>query len=373
MIRWAVPALAVAAVGAATIAPRAVAEPALPAKTAEQLLVDLQQHDIDHLSGTVETVSDLGLPAMPGEGGSDAMSLLTGSNTVRVWQSGHEQSRVSLLGNGSETTIVRNGDEVWQWSSESKTAKRSVLPDHSEHADANHKHSDKAPNTPQEAAQTVLSHIEPTTTVSVSQTARVAGRSAYELVLDPDSPTTLVAKVAIAVDSETNTPLRVEVWPNNADDPAVRVGFTQVSFDAPDASIFAFTPPSGATVEEAEPRSGERKHAKPDAATIEEAKANMPKPVVVGEGWDKVTVVTMPEMSEEAKDAHAAKTDRAEDEQAAESMNEWKAMMESLPTVQGDWGSGKVLTSSLFTVVMSDDGRIAAGMVPTDDVVAALR
>lgn len=369
MIRWAVPALAVAAVGVATIAPHAVAEPALPPKTAEQLLVDLQNHDMTDLSGTVETRADLGLPALPGGDSSDVTALASGTNTVRVWQSGTEKSRVSLLGDNSETTVIRNGADVWQWSSESKTAKHVAMPDHDAHA-KRHASADSPPahsaQTPQEAAQEILAHLEPTTAVSVSQTARVAGRPAYELVLDPSTPDTLVAKVAIAVDSETNTPLRVEVWPVGGEQPALRVGFTQVSFDAPDDSVFAFTPPSDATVERFDPKT--EHHARGDKPAMPHGtKAERPDPVVVGEGWDRVTVVTLPQKPE-GQSAEPRGTEAAESETATQ----WQQTMDSLPTVQGSWGSGRVLTSSLFTMVMTDDGRVAVGMVPTERVVAAI-
>lgn len=368
MMRWAVPALAVAAVGLTTIAPRAVAEPALPPKTAEQLLVDLQNHDMTDLSGTVETRADLGLPMLPGGDSSDVAGLASGTNTVRVWQSGDEKSRVSLLGDNSETTAIRNGADVWQWSSESKTARHAVMPNeaHETHGKRHAPAQAHSAQTPQEAAQEILAHLEPTTAVSVSQTARVAGRPAYELVLDPSSADTLVAKVAIAVDSETDIPLRVEVWPVGEEQPALRVGFTQVVFDTPDDSVFAFTPPSDATVERLDPETGHHdrgdKPARPHAT-----KADRPDPVVVGEGWDQVTVVTLPQKSEgqpaERRGAEAAESATA---------TEWQQIMDSLPTVQGSWGSGRVLTSSLFTMVMTDDGRVAVGMVPTERVVAAI-
>ena len=64
---------------------------------------------------------------------------------------------------------------------------------------------------PQAAAQAIAA-ITPTTKVSVDDTARVAGRPVYQLVLEPKDTRSLIGKVTIAVDSETSVPLRVQVY-----------------------------------------------------------------------------------------------------------------------------------------------------------------
>lgn len=350
MIRWAVPALAVAAVGVAAVAPRAMAEPTLAPRTAEQLLVALQNPKAEAFSGTVETRSDLGLPALATGGNSDFAALTSGTHTLRVWHAGEDKSRISLIGDNSEASVIRSGNDVWQWSSTDRTAKHAVVQGgHESDGTA----APETPRTPQEAAQQVLANIEPTTNVTVSQNARVAGRDAYELVLAPKSGTTLVGKVAIAVDAETNAPLRVEVWPTGAAQPALQVGFTQVDFTAPDDSLFTFTPPAGTTVEQVD------KNAKPDAT---DEPAAHPQPTVVGEGWDRVTVTTLPPRP--ATQAPAT--------QSPGEPGDVQQMLDQLPTVHGAFGNGRVLTSSLFTVVITDDGRMAVGMVPTERVVAAI-
>lgn len=353
VLRWAVPALAVAAIGVATVVPQAVAEPALPARTAEQLLVDLQNPKAEAFSGTVETRSDLGLPALPIGEDSDFAALTSGTHTLRVWHASDDKSRITLIGNNAEASVIRNGTDVWQWSSTTKTAKHAVLADH-QRPD---KPASTTPTTPQDAAREVLAHIEPTTAVTVDKSARVAGRSAYQLVLDPKSSDTLVAKVTIAVDAETNAPLQVAVWPTGSDKPALQVGFTQVDFRAPDNAVFTFTPPAGVTVEQVDPSN---KPAKPAAGE----RPARPEPTVVGEGWDQVAVMDLPKAP--------VNQDPATEKSSQEKTAEFQQTLDQLPTVQGPWGSGRVLTSSLFTIVLTDDGRVAVGMVPTERVVAAI-
>ena len=83
------------------------------------------------ISGTVTERADLGLPAIPdvgGDGSADWTQLLTGSHTLRVWSAGPAMSRVALLGSLGESDIVRNGADVWTWSSADNAATHLRLP-----------------------------------------------------------------------------------------------------------------------------------------------------------------------------------------------------------------------------------------------------
>ena len=40
-----------------------------------------------------------------------------------------------------------------------------------------------------------------------------------------------------------------------------------------------------------------------------------------------------------------------------------QSLVGSLPQVSGDWGSGHLLQSALFSVLITDDGRVLAGAV----------
>ena len=97
----------------------------------------------------------------------------------------------------------------------------------------------------------------------------VAGEAAYQLVLVPKSPSSLIGQVRIAIDARHNVPLRVQVFAKGAASPAIQVGFTSVSFGQPAAANFAFRPPAGATVvrespgargNAARPGAGQRHH-----------------------------------------------------------------------------------------------------------------
>ena len=362
-LRWLVPSAAAVVViggGAAAGTIAASAEPSLPERSAAQLLVDLQTAKVDGLSGTVVQTADLGLPALPGvtsgEGTADIANLIAGSNSARVWYAGETKARVALLGKLGETDVIRNGSDVWVWQSRNNTASNYKIP-------AGAAEKPKAlptgvPSTPQEAADAALAAIDPTTEVTTTGAAEVAGRDAYELQLRPKDKDSLIGQVSLAIDAEKKIPLRVDVYAKGANDPAVRVAFQQISFTVPDDEQFAFNPPAGAKVTTETPEKLQEKAADAEKAAEAEkskapARADGTGPTVVGKGWTSVLVAKMP-ADEAAKDA--AKDAPAEAQQLT-------GLIDSLPKVSGTWGSGHVLQSSLFSALVTDDGRVLVGAV----------
>jgi outer membrane lipoprotein-sorting protein len=374
VLRWAVPGgviLAVLGAGVLTTALRASADTRLPARSAAQLLVDLQTARLDGASGTVVERADLGLPPLAGVlGGNDAQitSLISGSHTLRVWYSGPDKARVALLAALGEQDIVHNGTDTWVWTSKDNSAvhykqtegdKAGVTP----HVTPSGLPSD-LPKTPQEMADRVLAALDPTTAVSTDSSAIVAGHAAYSLVLKPKDSASLVSEVRIAIDGKQHVPTRVEVFAKGyADRAAFEIGFNQVSFTRPDAAVFTFKPPPGAKVTEAD-KDTAGKNATPgkDAAPGPDATgtpAGQPKTAVLGKGWTAVLVTRMPQDSTAPKNTPNGQASGI------------TGFLNNLPQVHGPFGTGRVLNSRLFTALLLDDGRILVGAVNQDRLVAA--
>lgn len=375
-LRWLAPLLGVAVLGTAgTVisATGANAGDPLPARTAAQLLVDVQKARLDGLSGTVVQSADLGLPSLPGPSGdqsSSLSSLVSGSHTLRVWSAGPTRSRVALLGQLGESDVVRNGSDVWVWSSRDNTAQHLRIP-----ADAAHHPGSSSPGTatpakpersttPQQAADAALKAITPTTRVSTARTEQVAGRPAYALVLQPRDPATLIGEVRIGVDGATHIPTRVQVFPRGAAKPAFEVGFTSFNPSTPSASVFRFNPPPGAKVTEGTSGSQAAERApRADQKSTKDMKDVKAAPKVVGDGWTAVVKATLPQPTDSAAGKPA---DRRS------SMGSLGAMVQRLPKVSGSWGSGHLLRGTLFSVLVTDDGRVVAGAVAPERLYAAL-
>jgi outer membrane lipoprotein-sorting protein len=349
-LRW-LPAVAVPAViaaGALAGSLPANAGDPLPSKTPEQVLQLIAQHREPALSGTLEQSAELGLPELPKTGAGPAASgtawldLLTGPHTARVYRDGPDNARVQVMDRLAERNAIRHGNDVWFYNSKDNTAAHAQLPAGDAGDAGRHSAGRDVAATPDQLAAMVLAKIEPGTDVAVGADVQVAGRAAYNLVLTPKSGATLVGSIAVAVDGQTGLPLGVEVKARGQSDPAFRVAYTSLTLGAPDASVFTFTPPPGATVEEIPV-----KEHKDGTATSPAAKDSTRKPAVTGSGWD--SVVAFP-----AGTAGPASDAPALLEQA------------TVP-VQG----GRLLSTALVNVLVLADGRVVAGSVPLERLQAA--
>jgi outer membrane lipoprotein-sorting protein len=323
------------------------ANPPLPARTAAQLLVDVQNARVDGLSGTIVSTAKLGLPELPSAGpaapGASLTSLLTGPHTLRVWTSGTDKHRVALLGSLGESDVVQNGRDVWLWASDTRTATHYRLPAGA----AEPKEAPPVPTglTPQQAADAALKAIDPSTAVSTDGTASVAGRSAYELVLSPRDSRSLVGQVRLALDAETRIPLRVQVFPRaSTAGPAYEVGFTRISFTRPGDEQFRFTPPRGTTVKD---------EADPANTRNGPGVAGRGMPQTVGTGWTAVAVIPWTPASQPGSRSG----------RAGGATGDLTAILARLPRVSGSWGSGRLLSGTLFSALITDDGRLLVGAV----------
>jgi outer membrane lipoprotein-sorting protein len=344
-------ALVLVVAGTGLVAATASAQPTLPPRTPQELLVDLQQARTDGLSGTVVERADLGIPPIPTRDGQDdpeLTSLVSGTHTIRVQYSAPDKVRTAIFGTYSEYDIIRNGRDVWTWSSRDNAATHRTLTADQPGPGEPGSTPSATPRTPAEVADRVLKALEPTTTVSSDGSVEVAGRPAYELVLDPNDSDTLISAVRIAIDGDTKLPLRVQI--SGTDSKIVfEVAYTSVDFTRPDDAEFVFSPPPGAKVTEIQP--SDQTPGAQDRQRAEDAKNAT---TVVGTGWTAVAVTKVGEPA------------------TSEADQRLKAFLSRLQPVQGDWGSGRLLAGTAFSAVWTDDGRFAVGAVRPELIYQAL-
>lgn len=387
-VRW-VPAVAVPAVIAAGVLvgsiPASAGDP-LPEKTPAEVIALLHSHTAHTFSGTVEQSSDLGLPELPATGpasgpasaggAASAVEFLTGDHTARIFMDGKDKARVQIVDRLAERDIIRRGDDVWFYSSKDNTAAHVALPARASDLplmDPGHQLPGASPTdhipdgmpvpkTPQELAEKFLATADSSTAVTIGHDLDVAGRTAYNLILEPRTDGTLVGKVAIAVDGENGMPLSVKVTARGAEAPAFSAGFTSLSLEAPDDALFTFAPPPGSTVKELQPPHPKSwphssgfpgnpgMHITPDqlAANVHDKT----RPYLAGAGWE--TVAKLPAGTEAATALSKA-------------LAQNPVLAQAAVVVPG----GRLLSTALFNVLLTDDGRIFAGMVPAGTLQAA--
>ena len=371
-LRWAVPVAALTATigiaGVSNLVSANAQVPNLPPLTAAELLAKVTSAKVPAFSGTVQLTANLGLPDLGGFGGSvpgSISDLLAGTHTASVSADGPTKLKVTTQGALAESSWIRNGNDAWSWSSETQTATHANAAagtDIGTDADTPNAVAGVTPGpesmSPPAMAARVLAQVDPTTSVSVRTSAYVAGRAAYELVLTPKSVTSTVGEVVLAVDAATGTPLEARITAKGKASPALELGFTQITFAAPPASTFVFTPPAGSTVKQATsvadllPITGRDHHDRPadspDATST--VKSGDRGTTTVGTTWGTVIITKGTTISPHIAQLLGGGTD--------------------ITLAAGV--TAKVVTTALINVMLTSDGRIAIGAVTPQALQAAL-
>jgi outer membrane lipoprotein-sorting protein len=258
-----------------------------------------------------------------------------------------------FLNDLSETDIVHNGADLWTYSSDDNSVS------HSRHVEKPGKASSPDASLPpvartvdpQQSAKQALAAIDPTTAVTVDRTAEVAGRPAYQLELRPRTNSSLIGSIRIAVDAKNSMPLRVQIWGRSAaSSPAFEVAFTSLHLGMPPASTFSFKTPAGAATTTSpllpgglqQPGRAVRRDAgaRRDSGSAEDFRG-------VGKGWLHVLVGRVPAPS---------RTSTAPPSSA-------QLLSSTVSSLASPVAGGRLLQTPLFSVVLTNDGRVLVGAV----------
>ena len=371
----------------------------LPDLTPQQLML-LMDGEVTGFSGTIIKTSDLGLPPLELSSMMDeemiaemtekmpagfedfipslieqnaltqAVELIAGTHKIRVYAS-EVGTRVQILDRMSQRDLIVNQNEFWIYDARKATAITGSFDyDLSEADKADMQAELKAQlddyaariqldiSSPEAVANYLMEQIGETTEVSVGKDHMLAGRTAYQLIAQPNAANSLIESVVISVDSETGMALDVKVYSIEQDTPAFHVGFESISFETPDASMFSFTPPPGTTVEtmeipaelaaqleaykaEYEAKGYTNEDNAAMRAELEARYADQPKPAMIGEGWE--SVIYLPAMPQDVP------MDLLENELFGDLMIQ----------VAG----GKVFSTPVMNVLVTDAGAVYAGAV----------
>ncbi len=352
----------------------------LPDMSAEELMVMMMDAQPTEFSGTILKTSNLGLPAlelssmvseedaermrekMPEEFAdfapevieqnllTEAMELVTGEHRVRVYV-GETGMRAQILDMMAQRDLIVSGNTVWTYDSREQVAMYAEL---DEEKLAEGKIEAEAEisayiaeigldlTDPQAVAEYLMSQVGDSSEVTVGTDHYHAGRTAYQLIVTPNSEVSLVDSIVVSVDSETGMPLALSVYSTEQAEPAMEVGYESISFGDQDESMFSFNPPAGTQIVDLKELEAQKEKVDLEMwMEMEEMESleEKPEPVMIGEGWD--TIVLMP----------------AGDKALAEMGGE---LIQSLMTpVAG----GMLFSTPLMNVFMTDSGDVYAGAV----------
>ena len=383
--RW-IPAVLAPAIIAATafgISATAHADVVLPDKTASQILQFINTDQNIAFSGEVTKVANLGLPninLIPNisqsvvdqmnknlpKGMSDfipkatvqdsittVLGFLSGTQNANIYVNGLKAQRVQMLDPMSERNFIHNGSDLWYYDAGKQTVSHHTLTAAEQAPESPSPTFDtsKLPfdiTSPAAVADYFITQAGVNTTFTVGRAARVAGRDAYTLTLAPKSAGSLVESVTLSIDGVNGLPLGVKVKAVGQSSPAFEVAFTSINFETPDASIFAFTPPTGTKVTEIATPTNPKPITSTQTAPTAADQAELNK--LKAEGWSAVVEVP----AAEAAPVLAAIKGNA-------------LFADLTKTVAG----GRIFSTALLNVLITDDGRIYAGAVTTQTLLEA--
>jgi outer membrane lipoprotein-sorting protein len=137
-----------------------------------------------------------------------------------------------------------------------------------------------------------IAHLEKHADVSGATPTDVAGRAAYTVRVSPKEGGSLLAGAELSWDATNGVPLRAAVYSTESAAPVLELAATSISYGPVEPSVFEFTPPTNAKVEEVVlPKPGEHQgdsaqggeHEHPNVTTH----GSGPGTIAVLEGKDK--------------------------------------------------------------------------------------
>ncbi len=326
--------------GVLTMPAGARSQPALPPVSAEDLVASVLNAEIPAFGGTITVTNELGLPALPGL--PEFAPLNQPVTTLRAWSDGQGHSRLAVPSRDGETVLIDDGTTLWRYDSSARTA---TAVEHGDQPDRQ-----RAPMAePTQAARDLVAAMRKSSTVTVDGTGYVAGRPVYQLVLTP-APTerTLLREVRVAIDLVTRVPLQLTVLGNGSTDPALQIGFSDLNVGTQDPALFQFTPPAGVTVERPQPSNNKPPGRRDAAGSMISTQ---------GDGWDTVLLGQLPSARPDSGRPDAERPD-------AEKRDPMALVQQIGQPASGPWGQGWVVQTAVVTVLVTSDGRVAAGAVP---------
>jgi outer membrane lipoprotein-sorting protein len=244
---------AVIAVGASAtaIALALGSGPVPPAKPLAEAVHDaLGAAPVQGVTASVKLTDNLleGANLASGGGEADQLSqspLLSGASG-RLWIAEDGRVRLELQAEKGDTQILYDGSTVTIYDASTNTLYRYTPPaDKSAHAPADHEPPSVAKI---EEALAKLGQHE--VSVSGATPSDVAGQPAYTVRVSPKEGGSLIGGAELSWDAVHGVPLRAALYSSTSSSPVIELAATDISYGPVEGSVFEFTPPAGAKVEE---------------------------------------------------------------------------------------------------------------------------
>ena len=209
--------------------------------------------------------------ASGGQGGGLASSPLVSGASGRLWIAKDGRVRVELQSEQGDTQILLDGHTVTLYDAATNTLYRYTLPANDEGSSSGEAGSSGQGSSAAEGSgahheapsvakiEEAISHLSQHANVSGAMPTDIAGRPAYTLRLAPKEGGSLLGGAELSWDADNGVPLRAAIYSSTSSSPVLELAATEISYGPVEGSVFEFTPPPGAKVEEGSlaPKNGE--------------------------------------------------------------------------------------------------------------------
>jgi outer membrane lipoprotein-sorting protein len=256
----------------------------------------------DHLLEGANLATDQGSGASGDAGGAISSNPLLSGASGRLWVATDGRVRLELQAEKGDTQVLYNERTLTVYDASSNTLYRYTPPAGEQGSDtpsSTDKH--EVPSVAKiEEAIARLDHVN----VSGATPTDIAGQPAYTARVSPKEGGSLIGGAELSWDANNGLPLRAALYSSTSSSPVIELAASEVSYGPVASSVFDFTAPAGAKVEEvtlpsSKPgKQADGEHAKPNvtahghgisAVAVAQSKLKPgEKPASLPEGLSKV-------------------------------------------------------------------------------------
>ncbi len=228
---------------------------------------------VEGVSAQIQLTDHLLEGANLASGGGEASQLtsspLLAGASGRLWISKEGHVRLELQSEKGDTQVDYDGHTLSMYDASTNTLYRYTPPKEGEgeggwsgsSADASGSGSNAPHEVPSVAKiEEAIAHLSNHADVSGATPTDVAGQAAYTVRVSPKEGGSLLAGAELSWDAVHGVPLRAAVYSTESAAPVLELAATSISYGPIEASVFEFTPPANARVEEVVlPKPGEHR------------------------------------------------------------------------------------------------------------------
>ena len=224
-----------------------------------------------------------------GEAGQLSQSPLLSGASGRLWIAKDGRVRLELQAEKGDTQVMYDGHTVTVYDAASNTLYRYTPP--TDEGGTQDKGGNRSPSSQPHEVPSVAKIEEAIAKLKYAKLSGatptdIAGQPAYTVRVSPSESGSLLGGAELSWDADNGVPLRGAVYSSTSSSPVVELAASEISFGPVTSSVFEFTPPANAKVEEITLPSGHGQRQGGDTGT-----GHHPKVTTSGSGITAVKVL----------------------------------------------------------------------------------